>query len=124
MRQYTESPEVISELKKELHETELKVSKAIVAPISSGSAVIASAEKMNEIGMQHRKMSGVEMEMYSLYEAAKQSQCKPLDFGAKCVVDYGDASKGGEACYTTPHVYYLQDMLFLFCKKRLSEISS
>lgn len=34
-------------------------------------------------------MAGLEMEMYSLYESAAQSLCKPLYFGAKSVVDMG-----------------------------------
>ena len=32
--------------------------------------------------------------MYSLYEAAAQSLVEPLFFGAKSVVDMGDAAKG------------------------------
>ena len=51
---------------------------------------------MIEIGMQHRKLAGLEMEMYSLYEAARQSLCRPLYFGAKAVVDLGDSSKDDE----------------------------
>ena len=65
-----------------------------VEPISSGSAVIADEDMMQRIGLQQRKMAGLEMEMYSLYEAAAQSLCNPLCFGAKAVVDMGDSSKG------------------------------
>lgn len=47
-----------------------------------------------EIGLQHRKMAGLELEMYSMYEAAEQSLCKSLYFDVKGVVDLGTASKG------------------------------
>ena len=93
IEQLIDNNDIINEIKKGLFQTELKESEIILGPISSGSAVIASAEKMAKIGMQHRKMAGLEMEMYSLYEAANQSLSKPLFFGAKAVVDLGDSSK-------------------------------
>jgi hypothetical protein len=43
---------------------------------------------------QHRKNEAFEMESYSLYEAARQSPCKPLFFSAKSIVDNGDEKKG------------------------------
>jgi hypothetical protein len=49
---------------------------------------------MKDIGMQHRKWAGLEMEMYALYEAAAQSLCRPIFFGAKSVVDMGNSAKG------------------------------
>lgn len=64
-----------------------------IGSLASGSAVIASREKMKEIGLQHRKIVGIEMEIASLYEAANQSLCKPLFVAAKSVVDIGDANK-------------------------------
>jgi len=94
LEQFVERKGEITKLKEGLFDTELKSLEVIVGPISSGSAVIASEAKMKEIGMQHRKMAGLEMEMYALYEAASQSLSKPLFFGAKSVVDLGDSSKG------------------------------
>jgi len=94
LEQLLEDPELIKYLKSGLYDGELKSSKVLVAPISSGSAVIADEAKLNEIGIQHRKMAALEMEMYSMYEAARQSLCKPIFFGVKGVVDLGDASKG------------------------------
>lgn len=64
---------------------------------------------MKEIGGQHRKWAALEMEMYSLYEAATQSICAPLYFGAKAVVDVGDSSK--ETPYIRRRVLYPQDLL-------------
>lgn len=94
LAQLSEDTAFIESLKEGLYDTELKTSKAMVVPISSGSAVIANEAKMAEIGLQHRKMAGVEMEMYSLYEAARQSQCSPAFFGVKAVVDMGNSEKG------------------------------
>lgn len=76
-----------------LYHQELNNFSIIVAPISSGSAVIADEDMMRAIGNQQRKMAALEMEMYSMYEAAVQSLCKPLYFGAKSVVDLGDTIK-------------------------------
>jgi adenosylhomocysteine nucleosidase len=66
----------------------------IVAPMSTGSAVVASAERMQDIGAQHRKMAGLDMEMYGVYKAAELSSGNPLFFGAKTVVDLADSAKG------------------------------
>lgn len=92
--QWAEQPAFLSELKSGLFDTELKDSGILVSPVSSGSVVVADAGRMAEIGEQHRKWAALEMEMYSLYEAASQSMVEPLFFGAKSVVDMGDASKG------------------------------
>lgn len=93
LKQFCESDENLNAIKSGLYQTELSNSKMFLAPMSSGSAVIADKNKMKEIGTQHRKMAALEMEMYSLYEAAKQSLSKPLYFGAKAVVDMGESSK-------------------------------
>lgn len=94
LSQRAEDAEFVSSLKKDLFETELRYSCVRIVPMSSGSAVIAESSMMERIGAQHRKMAGLEMEMYSLYEAAHQSLCEPAVFGAKSVVDMGDSSKG------------------------------
>ena len=91
--QFCQSDTDLSEIKSGLFESDLNTSRMFLAPVSSGSAVVASAEKMAEIELQHRKMAALEMEMYSLYEAARQSLCKPLYFGVKAVVDLGDTLK-------------------------------
>lgn len=94
LNQTTENIDILNAVRKGLFYSELNDFSIIVAPISSGSAVIADEEMMSRIGTQQRKMAALEMEMYSLYEASQQSLCKPLYFGAKSVVDMGDASKG------------------------------
>ncbi|MGQ7298834.1 phosphorylase family protein [Marinobacter nauticus] len=94
LAQRIEDSDFVGSLKSGLFDTELNRSVVRLVPISSGSAVIADSDMMARIGEQHRKMAGLEMEMYSLYEAADQAFCKPVVFGAKAVVDMGDASKG------------------------------
>ena len=94
LEQATENKTLLNSLKAGLFDTELKTSKIHLGMISSGSAVIADVSKMEAIAAQHRKWSALEMEMYSFYEAAAQSLCQPQFFGAKSVVDMGDALKG------------------------------
>lgn len=94
--QSAEKDIVLNAVREGLYCTELGTYKIRVAPISSGSSVVANQETMQQINEQHRKMAGLEMEMYSLYEASEQSLCNPLCFGAKAVVDMGDNSKGDE----------------------------
>ena len=94
LEQLSEKSAFIENLKTGLFDTDLKISGIQVSPVSSGSVVVADADRMTEIGSQHRKWAALEMEMYSMYEAASQSVVEPLFFGAKAVVDMGDSSKG------------------------------
>jgi nucleoside phosphorylase/CheY-like chemotaxis protein len=80
--------------KENLIEDPIVFESIIVAPMSTGSAVVASAERMQDIGAQHRKMAALDMEMYGVYKAAELSSGNPLFFGAKTVVDLADSAKG------------------------------
>ncbi|WP_170411330.1 phosphorylase family protein [Ruegeria atlantica] len=82
-----------SRYKDGLFNDEVSSSTIQLAPSTSGSAVVSSAEAMERIGTQHRKVAGLDMEMFSVYQAASSSQRKPVFFGAKTVVDLGDAQK-------------------------------
>ncbi|WP_054634353.1 phosphorylase family protein [Pantoea stewartii] len=90
---FIDSDDVVERIKRNIFATELLTSKIKLGLFSSGSAVIADDLKMKQIGEQHRKLSAIEMEMYSLYESAYQSQSKPEYFGVKSVVDLGDKLK-------------------------------
>ena len=94
LEQFSKKEGLLSQIKAGLYETELKHSEIKCGLVSSGSAVVADEKKMQEIGLQHRKWTSLEMEMYAMYEAAAQSSIEPLCFGAKAVVDMGDSSKG------------------------------
>ncbi|KAA6489931.1 response regulator [Agrobacterium sp. ICMP 7243] len=72
----------------------------LLKPTVTGSVVIASTEKLDNIKSQHRKVAGLDMEMYGLYRASDLSTVKPICFGAKTVVDLADSAKGD-----TFHIY-------------------
>ncbi|RBI66334.1 response regulator [Vreelandella sulfidaeris] len=61
---------------------------------SSGSAVIAEAGKTSTLSIGQRKLSGFDMEVYSVYEAARHARKRTAFFAAKAVVDDGDKNKG------------------------------
>lgn len=65
-----------------------------LAATSSGSAVIAEQGKTASLAGAQRKLSGFDMEVYSVFEAARLSTKAPLVFAAKTVVDDGDKNKG------------------------------
>ena len=65
-----------------------------VESTSSGSAVIAEEGKTELLSVGQRKLAGFEMEIYSLYEAARHATIRPLFFAAKTVVDDGGRNKG------------------------------
>lgn len=94
LQQMIEDGTVLTRLKTQIQPLAAHASFQLqIGPVVSGSAVIASHEKMVEISEQHRKLIGLEMEISALYEAAAQSPSKPLFLAAKSVVDVGDASK-------------------------------
>ena len=64
------------------------------APTSSGSAVIAEEGKTASLTVGQRKLAGFDMEVYSVYEAARQARRRTAFFAAKTVVDDGGKNKG------------------------------
>ncbi|UXH76077.1 phosphorylase family protein [Roseateles amylovorans] len=64
------------------------------APTSSGSAVIAEEGKTATLTVGQRKLAGFDMEVYSVYEAARQARRRTAFFAAKAVVDDGGNNKG------------------------------
>jgi len=63
-------------------------------PTSSGSAVMAEDGKTSSLKSGQRKLAGFDMEIYSVYEAARLAANKPAFFAAKTVVDDGGKNKG------------------------------
>lgn len=61
---------------------------------SSGSNVIANDDMVKQIQTTHRKLVSLDMEIYSVYEAARMSSIKPMYFSCKSIVDNGTPSKG------------------------------
>jgi nucleoside phosphorylase len=66
------------------------------AATSSGSAVIAEDGKTSTLAFGQRKLAGFDMEVYSIYEAARHAVNKPTYFAAKAVVDDGGQNKGDD----------------------------
>ena len=64
------------------------------AATSSGSAVIAQDGKTSTLTVGQRKLAGFDMEIYSIYEAARHAANRPAFFAAKVVVDDGGRNKG------------------------------
>ena len=68
--------------------------KAEIGPVASGSYVISSKSKLDEIKAGQRKLLGVEMESYGLYYACQNSKDAPVKaIMIKSVSDYGDSTK-------------------------------
>lgn len=65
-----------------------------IGPMVSGSSVISNAKKMEELRGQHRKLKGLEMEIFGVYAACVQSHIKPNFIGFKSVCDFGTEEKG------------------------------
>jgi nucleoside phosphorylase len=63
-------------------------------PTSSGSVVMAEDGKTSSLTSGQRKLAGFDMEIYSVYEAARLAANKPAFFAAKTVVDDGGKNKG------------------------------
>lgn len=64
------------------------------APTSSGSAVIAQEGKTSTLAVGQRKLAGFDMEVYSVYAAARHALNRTAFFAAKAVVDDGGKNKG------------------------------
>jgi nucleoside phosphorylase/CheY-like chemotaxis protein len=90
---------------------------ARVGPVACSSAVIADAELLHEIrDGQHRKLLGLEMELYGMYAAARDSsRPKPIAFGIKSVCDYADSKKSDDFQNYSAHVS--AGTLAAFCQK-------
>lgn len=63
-------------------------------PTSSGSAVIAEEKKTSSLSVGQRKLAGFDMEVYSVFEAARHAKRRTAFFAAKSVVDDGGKNKG------------------------------
>ena len=63
-------------------------------PTSSGSAVIAQDGKTANLAVGQRKLAGFDMEVFSVFEAARHATSRTAFFAAKAVVDDGGKNKG------------------------------
>ena len=76
-----------------------------VEAVASGAAVLGDDAVVEEIKRQHRKLHGVEMEIYGLMMAAEVcTQPRPVVFGAKGVSDFADPTKDDDIRNYAIHV--------------------
>jgi adenosylhomocysteine nucleosidase len=74
---------------------ELQNCKVLIAPMASGSQVVADTGVLEKIWEQHRKVAAIDMEMFGVYAAAASFYEEAARFiGAKVVVDLADTKKG------------------------------
>lgn len=70
-----------------------KMSNPKSAVFTSGSAVIASEALIAQVAAYHRRVSGLDMEVYALHRAGHIARCRPDFICAKTVVDLGGETK-------------------------------
>jgi nucleoside phosphorylase len=78
----------------------------LVGPVTCGSAVLGNSQLLNEIkASQHRKLLGVDMELYGMYTAVRDAPSPaPVAIGVKGVCDYADKVKGDDYQAYAAHV--------------------
>lgn len=64
-----------------------------LAAFTTGSAVIASKKRIKNVKAQHRKVEGLDMEVFGFHRAAELSGSKAPVVSAKTVVDVADSQK-------------------------------
>lgn len=72
----------------------------VLSIFTSGSAVVATNDILENIQNTHRKAGGLDMEVFAIHRAAELSIIKPLCICAKTVVDLCDSSKSDDL-----HIY-------------------
>lgn len=80
--------------------------KAVIGPVASGAAVIASEEIVKTLIDDQRKLLGIEMEAYSVYLAGQNCFLpRPITMSVKSVSDFANRNKGDSfqeyAAYTS-----------------------
>ncbi|WP_027567562.1 response regulator [Bradyrhizobium sp. URHA0013] len=73
-----------------------KLSTPKLAAFTSGSAVIASEARLEAVKGQHRKVAGIDMEVYGFHRAVELCARSIHAFSAKVVVDKANEAKGDE----------------------------
>ena len=68
----------------------------VIGPVVSGSAVVSSSLMQEMIADQHKRLVGLDMEVYGMYRAAEMSAAGIVAVSIKCVVDYADEDKNDQ----------------------------
>lgn len=93
---FLSDPKLLREISK-ASEGRIKAPKAHLAPMASGSAVIASDEVLKRIRNLNDSIRGIDMECFGFYHAATTTHVvKPEVLCIKSVSDYSNGTKGDE----------------------------
>lgn len=93
-RELIEDPRLLSRLEEGWQsDRPSKMSTPKISTFTSGSAVIASETLMTQVANYHRRVSGLDMEVYAIHRAAHVAHCKPDVLCAKTVVDLAGGDK-------------------------------
>lgn len=93
-RELIEDSELLSRLEQNLKSKRPStMSEPKLATFTSGSAVIASDEYMAQVATLHRRVAGLDMEVYAIHRAAHIAPCNPDVICAKTVVDLAGGDK-------------------------------
>jgi len=87
-----------------------------IGPVVSGSSVISNEKMMGELKTQHRKLLGLEMEIFGVYAACINSHIKPQFIAFKSVCDFGNEEK--EDGYHK----FCCEISAIFCKEFIKKI--
>jgi nucleoside phosphorylase/CheY-like chemotaxis protein len=116
--EFTKNKEVLFQIKNNWNGVSIPNElNAYLGPLATGSHVIASSRKVNEIKEQNRKVIGIEMEAYALFYACNQIfESKITPIVIKSICDFGDELKDDKyqkyASYTS--VQFAKNFLFLY----------
>jgi nucleoside phosphorylase len=93
----------------------------IRGPVASGSSVLADSAIAEGIKEQHRKLVGVDMELYGLFSAGRDSSApKPMTFGFKGVCDFADHLKNDK--YQKYSAYISAEIMRSFAERFSREL--
>jgi nucleoside phosphorylase/CheY-like chemotaxis protein len=90
-----------------------------VEAVASGASVLGDDAVVADIKLQHRKLYGVEMEIYGLMMAAEAcARPRPIAFAAKAVSDFADKTKNDD--YRAYAIHVSSNFVLEFIRKHLS----
>jgi len=109
LEQIRDDREALTKLSADFDGEAPAVTRVMIGPVASGSAVLADGDVVQEIKAQHQELIGIEMEIYGLYAAAHAASApQPKFFAVKGVCDFADPDKGDDhqryAAYASANV--------------------
>lgn len=94
LSQLVESDQYGVSFRRGLVHSDVKTARLLLAPMASGSQVVADSAALDGIAAQHRKVAGIDMEMFGTFSAVSSFyEESAVFFGVKTVVDLADAAK-------------------------------